>query len=86
MTTGTAESSDFPLGTWSSGQTAPMGVVVGRDTELVALLSCADRLAKSGPATATVLLASLVLGERIHRTQAAGLALCAGSVVCVALG
>ncbi len=31
-----------------------MGVVVGRDTELVALLSCADRLTDSGPATATV--------------------------------
>jgi drug/metabolite transporter (DMT)-like permease len=33
----------------------------------------------------TVLLAVLVLGERIHRGQAAGLALCATSIVCVSL-
>lgn len=35
---------------------------------------------------ATVMLASLVLRERIHPGQAAGLALCTASVVCVALG
>lgn len=35
---------------------------------------------------ATVLLAVLVLGERIHRPQALGLGLCAAAVVCVALG
>lgn len=33
----------------------------------------------------TVLLAVVVLGERIHRGQAAGLALCATSIVCVSL-
>lgn len=31
-----------------------MGVVVGREAELAALLACVDRLAESGPATATV--------------------------------
>lgn len=35
---------------------------------------------------ATVLLAVLVLHERIHRPQAVGLGLCAAAVVCVALG
>lgn len=35
---------------------------------------------------ATVLLAALVLGERIHRTQAVGLALCAVAVSLVAVG
>lgn len=34
----------------------------------------------------TVLLAALVLRERVHRTQAYGLALCAGAVVLVAAG
>jgi drug/metabolite transporter (DMT)-like permease len=34
----------------------------------------------------TVLLAAGVLRERVHRTQALGLALCAGAVVMVALG
>jgi drug/metabolite transporter (DMT)-like permease len=49
------------------------------------LLSVSAVLTSLYPA-ATVLLASLVLGERIHRAQAVGLALCVGSVVCVALG
>lgn len=31
-----------------------MGVVIGRDTELVTLLGCADRVTESGPAIATV--------------------------------
>ncbi len=31
-----------------------MGVVVGRDSEFATLLDCADRIAESGPATATV--------------------------------
>ncbi|MGN6252624.1 MAG: EamA family transporter [Marmoricola sp.] len=35
---------------------------------------------------ATVLLAVVVLHERIHRPQAIGLGLCAAAVVCVALG
>lgn len=34
----------------------------------------------------TVLLAALVLREQVHRTQAVGLALCAGAVVLVAAG
>jgi uncharacterized membrane protein len=33
-----------------------------------------------------VLLAATVLRERVHRTQAVGLALCAGAVVLVAAG
>ena len=49
------------------------------------LLSVSAVLTSLYPA-ATVLLASLLLGERIHRAQAAGLALCGASVVCVALG
>ncbi len=49
------------------------------------LLAVSAVLASLYPA-ATVLLASLLLREPIHRGQAVGLALCAGSVVCVALG
>lgn len=49
------------------------------------LLSVAAVLTSLYPA-ATVLLASVVLQERLHRAQSVGLALCAGSVVCVALG
>jgi drug/metabolite transporter (DMT)-like permease len=49
------------------------------------LLAVSAVLASLYPA-ATVLLASLLLKEPIHRGQAVGLALCAASVVCVALG
>jgi drug/metabolite transporter (DMT)-like permease len=49
------------------------------------LLSVSAVLTSLYPA-ATVLLASLLLREPIHRAQSAGLALCAASVVCVALG
>ena len=49
------------------------------------LLSVAAVLTSLYPAI-TVLLAVLVLGERLHRTQAVGLALCAVSVACVAAG
>jgi len=49
------------------------------------LLSVAAVLTSLYPA-ATVLLATLVLHERLHRAQSVGLLLCAVSVVCVALG
>ena len=49
------------------------------------LLSVAAVLTSLYPA-ATVLLATLLLHERLHRAQSAGLLLCAASVVCVALG
>jgi drug/metabolite transporter (DMT)-like permease len=49
------------------------------------LLSVAAVLTSLYPA-ATVLLATVVLHERLHRAQSVGLALCAASVVCVALG
>ncbi len=49
------------------------------------LLSVAAVLTSLYPAF-TVLLATLLLGERLHRAQAVGLALCAVSVACVAAG
>lgn len=49
------------------------------------LLSVAAVLTSLYPA-ATVLLATLLLHERLHRAQSLGLLLCAASVVCVALG
>jgi drug/metabolite transporter (DMT)-like permease len=49
------------------------------------LLSVAAVLTSLYPA-ATVLLATLLLHERLHRAQSLGLTLCAASVVCVALG
>lgn len=49
------------------------------------LLSVAAVLTSLYPA-ATVLLATVVLHERMHRAQAVGLLLCTASVVCVALG
>lgn len=49
------------------------------------LLSVSAVLTSLYPAV-TVLLAAIVLHERIHRVQAAGLALCATSVALVALG
>lgn len=49
------------------------------------LLSVAAVLTSLYPAF-TVLLATLLLGERLHPGQSVGLALCAVTVVCVALG
>jgi drug/metabolite transporter (DMT)-like permease len=49
------------------------------------LLSVAAVLTSLYPAF-TVLLATLLLGERLHRSQSIGLALCAVSVACVAAG
>ena len=49
------------------------------------LLSVSAVLTSLYPA-ATVLLATLLLRERLHRGQSVGLLLCAVSVVCVALG
>jgi len=49
------------------------------------LLSVAAVLTSLYPAF-TVLLATLLLGERLHRAQTLGLALCAVTVACVALG
>ena len=49
------------------------------------LLSVAAVLTSLYPAF-TVLLATLFLGERLHRAQGLGLALCGVTVVCVALG
>ena len=49
------------------------------------LLSVSAVLTSLYPA-ATIVLASVVLHERLHRAQSVGLALCGVSVVCVALG
>ncbi len=49
------------------------------------LLSVAAVLTSLYPAF-TVLLATLLLGERLHRAQLVGLAFCAITVACVAAG
>ena len=49
------------------------------------LLTVSAVLASLYPAM-TVLLAAVLLHERVHRVQGLGLALCAASVVCVAVG
>ena len=68
-----------------AGLLATIAVVGFMLSRQAGLLSVSAVLTSLYPA-ATVLLASLLLGERIHRAQSAGLALCAASVVCVALG
>ncbi len=69
----------------TAGVLATLAVVGFMLARQQGLLSVAAVLTSLYPA-ATVLLASLVLHERIHRGQSVGLALCAASVVCVALG
>ncbi len=61
---------------------AVLGFLLARQ---LGLLSVAAVLTSLYPA-ATVVLATLLLHERLHRGQSFGLALCAASVVCVALG
>src|SRR4051794_20009962 len=61
---------------------AVVGVLLARHE---GLLSVAAVLTSLYPAF-TVLLATLLLGERLHREQSVGLALCAISVACVAAG
>jgi drug/metabolite transporter (DMT)-like permease len=61
---------------------AVVGFLVARQH---GLLSVSAVLTSLYPAF-TVLLATLLLGERLHRAQVLGLAFCAITVVCVALG
>lgn len=68
-----------------AGVLATLAVVAFMLARQQGLLSVAAVLTSLYPA-ATVTLATLVLKERMHRGQAVGLALCATSVVCVALG
>lgn len=70
------------LGAGGLASVAVVGFLLARQQ---GLLSVAAVLTSLYPA-ATVLLATLLLHERLHRTQSAGLLLCAVSVVCVALG
>ncbi len=69
----------------AAGLTATLAVVGFMIARQQGLLSVAAVLTSLYPA-ATVLLASLVLHERLHRAQSVGLLLCGLSVVCVALG
>jgi drug/metabolite transporter (DMT)-like permease len=69
----------------AAGVLATLAVVGFMLARQQGLLSVAAVLTSLYPA-ATVLLATFVLHERMHRGQSVGLALCAASVVCVALG
>ena len=69
----------------AAGLMATLAVVGFMLARQQGLLSVAAVLTSLYPA-ATVLLASLVLHERLHRAQAVGLLLCGVTVVCVALG
>jgi drug/metabolite transporter (DMT)-like permease len=69
----------------AAGVLATLAVVGFMLARQQGLLSVAAVLTSLYPA-ATVLLATLLLHERLHRKQSIGLVLCAASVVCVALG
>jgi drug/metabolite transporter (DMT)-like permease len=68
-----------------AGVLATLAVVGFMLARQAGLLSVAAVLTSLYPA-ATVLLATLLLHERLHRGQSFGLLLCATSVACVALG
>jgi drug/metabolite transporter (DMT)-like permease len=68
-----------------AGVFATLAVVGFMLARQAGLLSVAAVLTSLYPA-ATVLLAILLLHERLHRAQSLGLVLCGVSVVCVALG
>ena len=68
-----------------AGLLATVAVVAFLLARQQGLLSVAAVLTSLYPAF-TVLLASLLLGERLHRAQSVGLALCVVSVACVAAG
>lgn len=70
------------LGAGALAVTAVTGFLVATQRGLLAVSAVLTSLY---PAV-TVLLASLLLREHIHRVQSVGLGLCAASVVCVALG
>ncbi len=73
---------------WSglgAGLLATLAVVAFLLARQQGLLSVAAVLTSLYPAF-TVLLATLFLGERLHRAQSLGLALCALTVACVAAG
>jgi drug/metabolite transporter (DMT)-like permease len=70
------------LGAGLLASVAVVGFLLARQQ---GLLSVAAVLTSLYPAF-TVLLATLLLGERLHRAQSIGLALCVVSVACVAAG
>ena len=72
-------------GGWRPACSPPLAVVGFLLARQQGLLSVAAVLTSLYPAF-TVLLATLLLGERLHRAQSVGLALCAVSVACVAAG
>jgi drug/metabolite transporter (DMT)-like permease len=69
----------------AAGLLATLAVVGFMLARQQGLLSVAAVLTSLYPA-ATVVLATVVLHERLHRGQSVGLLLCAACVVCVALG
>jgi len=73
---------------WSAAWAGPLSAVAVVSFQLATergLLTVSSVLASLYPA-ATILLAVVVLGERVHRSQALGLALCGAAVALVAAG